>query len=106
MKSEPVRPSKLIRPLKAAIPTSADRHEASAARSSSPASIAAEGWLACAAGLTVERSDEVRRMFVPGAARSAAADRPYRKHAKVPAESRHLPGCYLSRTGRKYAPAG
>src|SRR5712672_1539114 len=106
MKSEPVRPRTLIRPLKAAMPTSADRHEASAARSSSPASIAAEGWLACAAGITVERSDEVRRIFVLGAMRSVSADRPCRKHAKVPAGSRHLPGCLLSKTGGKYAPTG
>jgi hypothetical protein len=37
MKSDPVRPSKLISPLKKAMPTNAERHEASAARSSDPA---------------------------------------------------------------------
>src|SRR5882757_3467848 len=56
MKSEPVRVSTLISPLNTAMPTNADRQEASALRSSDLAPSVAEGLGACAGLVTNDRS--------------------------------------------------
>ena len=56
MNSEPVRLRRLINPLKAAMPINAARHDASAPRSSDPASSVEEEWPICTAGVTVDSS--------------------------------------------------
>jgi hypothetical protein len=52
MNSEPVRLSRLINPLKAAMPIKAARHDASAPRSSEAPSSVEEEWPICMAGFT------------------------------------------------------
>src|SRR3982074_254096 len=56
MKSEPVRVSTLIRPLNTAIPTKAERQDASALRSSDLASSVSEGMVASAGLVMSDRS--------------------------------------------------